>query len=189
MRFCFLWTWQNIFVAEASSWPSHTHQSVLARDQEKPNKQEENWMVIWQRLCWDRSWAEQLLFELGLHTPVRKCKQTHPRSHTKSLQPHKKRSKHCYEPEELWAIIPRAQKLLCIYQARGSEDWGARRSTGASFLSHAFDATLVGGSKTFFWRFYTRMFAPDTQVACKKRFANVSRHIVAPTSVRYSGML
>ena len=24
------------------------------------------------------------------------------------------------------------------------------------------------------------MFAPDTQVACKKRFANVSRHIVAP---------
>ena len=33
------------------------------------------------------------------------------------------------------------------------------------------------------------MFAPDTQVACRKRFANVSRHIVAPTSVRYSGML
>ena len=71
------------------------------------------------------------------------------------------------EPEELWAIIPRAQKSLWLYQARGSEDWGARRSTGASFLSHAFDATLLGGSKTFFWRFYTRMFAPDTQVACK----------------------
>ena len=33
------------------------------------------------------------------------------------------------------------------------------------------------------------MFAPDTQVAYKKRFANVSRHIVAPTSVRYSDML
>ena len=85
------------------------------------------------------------------------------------------------KPSDLWAIIPRAQKSLCFYQARGSEDWGARRSTGAS-LSHAFDATLVGGSKTFFWRFYTRMFAPDTQVACKTRFANVSRHIVAPTS-------